>query len=254
MITEKGTVKTTTAITESVYDELNKPTKNLGIVCTVFGSIFLFIAVVCFFYALVYGLAVSGLGILIFLGCVLLLPGIYFLMLCKNFKASARRFRKADEVEFFSDYVIVREYTDGEHTATNKVYYKWLVKIKDSTRYLFLYTTKTAAVPIEKASLSSNELNTVNRLLGRPSFCGASTSYYQQYGGYSNGYNNGWGNSFAGDGGFKGPFNGTNNGGYNNGTHGGNAGNAQGAPSDPFKEFPSNGDNNGSDGKTLSDD
>lgn len=58
-------------------------------------------------------------------------------------------------------------YTDGEHTSTNKVYYKWLVKIKETQNFLFLYTTRATAIAVDKNSLPPSELNTVRGLLKR---------------------------------------------------------------------------------------
>ena len=167
MITEKGTVKTSIVHDENVYKELNKGMHNLGILYIVCGAIIF-----------VMGLAMSILSALddtgsweditmIVVGAAFLALGIFFLLMCSRTAKTALKFKRVQELEFFSDYLLEKGYTDGEHTSTNKIYYKWIVKIKETQNYLFLYNTRMTAIAVDKNGLPLNELNTIRSLLGR---------------------------------------------------------------------------------------
>ncbi|MDE7087160.1 MAG: hypothetical protein K2O67_03100 [Clostridia bacterium] len=170
MITEKGSIKVSTPITERVSRELNKKTRVLGIVYTVVGAVVLAAA---FVSMILWDSDFDSLFIM--LGGIILAMGIFLLVACSNIIKSVRKYAKVDEVEFFRDYLIFREYTDGEHTSTAKIYYKWLVKTAESEHYLFLYNTKASAVCVEKSALPVGELNTVRTILSRAT---GKTVYY----------------------------------------------------------------------------
>lgn len=167
MITEKGTVKTSVKHDVKLYAELNKTVRNLGIVCLVAGAV-IFVCAVLVLGINIYentdetdGYITLGLSAL----CIFL--GVFYILLCKNAAKAALKLNRVEELEFFGDYFIEREYTDGEHTATNKVYYKWLVKIRETKNFLFLYNTRVTAAAVDKNSLPPEELNTILAHLGR---------------------------------------------------------------------------------------
>lgn len=164
MITEKGNVKSSVKIDEKVQDELNKTTRILGIVYIALGAVLTAGGlVVCFLEA--YWNSDDFIGtLLLMVGLILLVGGICVNVLCKNLRKTVTKFARVEEVEFYDNYLIERVYTDGEHTSTNKVYFKWIVKIKETQNYLFLYPSRAAAIAVNK-SLPPNELNVVRALL-----------------------------------------------------------------------------------------
>ena len=170
MITENGTVKTSTPITEQVTKELNKKVFVLSIVYIVLGAIFLALGFV------VYMFTEDSYGIvLLACGTIILFCGIFMLVSHNATKNATLKYKKVDEVEFFRDHLTLYEYTDGELTTTSKIYYKWILRIKETQNYLFLYNTRVTAIAVDKNSLPISELNTIRMLLGRPMVAVAQT-------------------------------------------------------------------------------
>lgn len=167
MITEKGTVKTSVVHDEKMYNELNRSMHNLGILYIVCGAIIFALGVVMLGISIYEGTDDWNI-ILLAVGVIFVFLGIFFMLLCKNSAKAARKFKRLDEVEFFGDYLIEKGYTDGEHTSTVKLYYKWIVRVRETNNYLFLYNTRVTAVAVDKNGLPLDELNTIRSLLGRP--------------------------------------------------------------------------------------
>lgn len=167
MITEKGTVKTAIVHDENLYKELNKGMRNLGILYIVCGAIIFVLGCVLFGINAYEGTEDSDNKILVIAGLFFLALGIVFLVICRNTAKTALKLNRRQELEFFSDYLLEKGYTEGEHTSTNKIYYKWIVRIKETQNYLFLYNSRMTALAVDKKSLPLNELNTIRALLGR---------------------------------------------------------------------------------------
>ncbi len=168
MLTERGTVKTSVKLDEKLYCELNKNLRTLGILYIVIGAVLTAVGVFVLGIAIYENEIVDYYDILIFvLGIVFIFIGIFFRLYYKNFNAAASKMNRIEEVEFFDGYFMEYEYTEGELTSTNKVYYKWIVKVRETKNYLFLYNTRVTAVAVDKNSLPLNEFNTVLSLLGR---------------------------------------------------------------------------------------
>ncbi|MDE6075105.1 MAG: YcxB family protein, partial [Clostridia bacterium] len=163
MITEKGTIKTSTPLTLQVHNELNKKVFGLSIAYIVLGAIMLALGFV------VYILTEDSYGIVLLVcGAILCACGIIILVAVRSAKNLTLKHQKVDEAEFFRDHLMAYEYTDGELTTTSKIYYNWIIKIRETANYLFLYNTKATAIAVDKNSLPLSELNTIRMLLGRP--------------------------------------------------------------------------------------
>lgn len=173
MITEKGTVKATTVHNENLNKELNKPSKILGIVYTVTGAIMIFL------YILLSVLSDEEIGVAdkeavafnIFLmaaGAVLLVIGIVLIGTYARINKLKGVETKSEENEFFTDYLINREYVNGEHISTAKVYYHRIVRVKETKSYIFIYNTRVTALSVDKTAIPANELTTIRSLLARP--------------------------------------------------------------------------------------
>lgn len=162
MITEKGTVKTSTQLNERMHHQLNGASRGLGITLIVLGGLVLLAGFIIL-------IASDNDALTLFIvGGVFLTVGIFTVVSQASMVKQIRQTNRVEEAEFFRDYLIVREYADGEHVSTVKIYYKWLVRVKETSNYLFLYNTRVTAVPVEKSTLPINELNAVRKLLGRP--------------------------------------------------------------------------------------
>lgn len=152
---------------EKLFSELNANLLKLSVLYIILGALITALGV------LVLGVSVYeeedatyGTVVLV-LGVVLIFLAVFLRLYYKNFNRTAIKMNRVEDAEFFGDYLIEREYTEGEHTSTNKVYYKWLVKIRETKNYLFLYNSRVTAIAVEKNSIPPNELETIRSLLGK---------------------------------------------------------------------------------------
>lgn len=160
MITEQGTVKVRTPVTEQAIKEMNKTSFILGIVYTVVGAIF---AVLGIAYSVF--LEDDFYVVLIFLGVFLLFLGIFLIIVRNAGIKNASNRRSELEMEFFATYIILREYDCGENTCVQKIYYNKVVRVKDTANYLFIYHARNLAVCIDKRLLTPDEMNIVRGVL-----------------------------------------------------------------------------------------
>lgn len=165
MITENGTVKTSVKLDEKLCAELNKNVRNVGIISLVAGAIIFVCGVLVLGINIYEGTEEADSYVLLGLSALFIFLGVFYVLLCKNISKNTVKMNRVEHLEFFGDYLIEREYTDGEHTSTNKVYYKWLVRIRETKNYLFLYNTRATAVAVEKSSIPQSELDTIRSLL-----------------------------------------------------------------------------------------
>lgn len=164
MITEKGSIKVATEHNAEMNKELNKTTIIFGIAYAVLGGIMLLTSTLIYVIKPLPELPFFWL----ILGTVLLIFGLTIVGSAKNINKLNGVNKKVEEAEFFSDYLINREYENGEHLVTAKVYYSRLVRVKETKNYIFLYNTRVTAVAVDKNKLTEQELNGIRSLLGRP--------------------------------------------------------------------------------------
>lgn len=163
MITEKGSIKVATEHTAEMNKELNKPTFIFGICATVLGGIILLTSIIIYVIQENASLPFEW----IMVGTVLLVCGITIVISAKNIN-NFNGVTKVEEAEFFEGYLINREYENGEHLVTAKVYYNRIIRNKETKNYIFLYNTRVTAIAVDKNKLSMQELNAIRSLLGRP--------------------------------------------------------------------------------------
>ncbi|MGN0806162.1 MAG: YcxB family protein [Candidatus Coproplasma sp.] len=164
MITEKGSIKVATEHNANMNKELNKTTIILGIAYAVLGGIILLTSTIIYIVEPLPDVPY----IWLILGTVLFIFGLTICGSAKNINKLNGVNTKVEESEFFTDYLINREYENGEHLVTAKIYYSRLIKVKETKNYLFLYNTRVTAVAVDKNKLTEQELNGIRSLLGRP--------------------------------------------------------------------------------------
>lgn len=168
MTTEKGTVKSTVRLDGGVIKTLNKNSLVLGIVCIILGAVTFALGLYVFVNSLVAMLNDAEENpdyTVLICGVIVLMVGIFAVIAYNNAAVQADKQPKVEEDEFFNDYILSKEYINGEHISTTKTYYSWILKVKDTPAYLFLYPTKVTAYCINKASLTPEELNIVYNLI-----------------------------------------------------------------------------------------
>ena len=59
---------------------------------------------------------------------------------------------------FDDDYLFVTTIKDNENVGSSQIPYNSITKIKENKLYLFIYINKVSALPVEKASLSEEDI------------------------------------------------------------------------------------------------
>ena len=142
-------------INESLQNELNKKVKQnckLAIIIGIIGLAF-YIAVSMFFEH--FFLEILSWIFIAFAG-----GGIGLLIVVNRTNKKACERKLTAEYELFEDYMVVVSQKDGIEISTMKLFYKDVIKIKETENYIFLYADKQTAFPIQKNKLTPEELST----------------------------------------------------------------------------------------------
>ncbi len=163
MITEKGSVKTATAVNGELQKELTKTANVWSLVYIVLGAVVLVLGILLYVIGedredsvLAYFLLIAGV--------FLLFLGVIMLILRNRQVKETSKVVKVEENEFFRDYLITKEYVDGEHLSTAKVYYSRLVMLRETKNYIFLYNTRVTALSVDKRTITPDEVAAVRSL------------------------------------------------------------------------------------------
>ncbi len=170
MITETGTVKTAAEISTEVHKELNRTNFILSIVYTVCGAFLFIIGLVMAVMQIVMpdeNESWTESYLFLVLGLILFVCGIFIIYLRSKAIKSAQKYKTVEENEFFRDYFISKQYVNGEHLVTAKVYYNRLVTFRETKNYLFLYNTRATATAVDKRTVTAEELNAIKNLISQ---------------------------------------------------------------------------------------
>ena len=101
------------------------------------------------------------LDFVLWIGAILFAWGLtMFITVNKVNKKSTSR-NLIDEIEFNEEYFEEKIMKNNEVIATNKRYYKDLIKIKETENYIFLYSSRASATPVYKKAFSPEELTLI---------------------------------------------------------------------------------------------
>ena len=91
--------------------------------------------------------------------------GLVFYLIAKKQLNQTKNSSKINIYEFYEDYVNIKTMENGEDVGTAKVYYKDIVKKRESKNYFFLFINNVNALPIAKCELTEDELKEIRTLL-----------------------------------------------------------------------------------------
>lgn len=165
MITENGTIKVETRLDENAQKEFMRTLFIVSLICLVIGSIGIVGYIVWNVTSAILETYEPDIVILIAVA-VFFAFGLIFVLTYNKVVKKARTEDKKEEYEFFSNYLIANDYLNGEQVATVKIYYKNIIKRRETKNYLFFFVQTNAACALSKAALTKEELNTVRSLLG----------------------------------------------------------------------------------------
>lgn len=91
--------------------------------------------------------------------------GLVFYLTVKKQLKKIKNNIKLNIYEFYEDFMNIKTMDNGEDVGSVKIYYKDLVKKRESRNYFFLFINNVNAFPIAKCELTENELKEVRNLL-----------------------------------------------------------------------------------------
>lgn len=154
-------ITTETIYSKKMYDELFNNSVIICAVDCVIGAIFLIL------YIIMYILSNSQVLYLLYCGVFLFVFGLLLTIITlkqKNNQIKKDK-NKVETIIFNEDYMITYLKDNTEITATEKVYYKNIIKIRETKNYLFLYPNRAIAYPISKNKLKINEIEQIKNLI-----------------------------------------------------------------------------------------
>lgn len=67
----------------------------------------------------------------------------------------------SSQLEINEDFMIIISFKNNIQFATTKIFYKEIIKVKETENYLFLYPDKSQAFPIPKSEFTSEEFSLI---------------------------------------------------------------------------------------------
>ncbi len=142
-------------INESLQKELNKSLKRNCKLAMIIGIIGL-----AFYIAITMFVEHFILEVLSWVFIALAGGGIGLLIVIKTTNKKASERKLIGHYELFEDHMFVVTEKEGIQISSIKLFYKDVVKIKETENFIFLYADKQTAFPIQKNKLSPEDLST----------------------------------------------------------------------------------------------
>jgi hypothetical protein len=99
----------------------------------------------------------------VILGC-----GIGLLLIVKKQVNFLKTKNWENGYEFYKNYFIVNQFTNGENVAVVKNYVTQIEKAKETEKYLFFFISSSMAYPVSKEGLTDDEINTLRSVFSLP--------------------------------------------------------------------------------------
>lgn len=166
MITEKGTIKATTALDDKMQKEMSQTSHRIALSFLIIGAAGVFLFAVFQIVSFFIDFDDEGYFFILIFFALFLAMGFYLQFVLGKTEENVRAANKVSCCEFFKDYFLVTETVDGKTVSNTKVYNDRIIKVKQTKNYLFLYIDKASAYPIARSELSQTELNTLRAAFG----------------------------------------------------------------------------------------
>jgi ABC-type transport system involved in multi-copper enzyme maturation permease subunit len=168
MVTEKGTIVTKTKVDEEVQRVLNKKISIISLIAIILGAVgvlaLLVLDIVLTFRDQESAVVIAFLMVFaVILGC-----GIGLLLIVKKQVNFLKTKNWENGYEFYKNYFIVNQFTNGENVAVVKNYVTQIEKAKETEKYLFFFISSSMAYPVSKEGLTDDEINTLRSVFSLP--------------------------------------------------------------------------------------
>lgn len=154
-------MKIRTKITKQTQNELTKTAQITYLIMTIIGAIGLFA------YIVLGTITNANVEFMLAFSVPFAFGLVFYITIKKQIKNIPSSIN-VNVYDIFEDHLTIKSITNGEEVGNNKVYYKDIIKRKETKNYIFLYPNKVNAFPIAKEELSDAELTELRAILKMP--------------------------------------------------------------------------------------
>lgn len=146
-------MKNTCEVNQKLYIELNQTVKKNSKISLIFGII----GLVAYIGISVYK-EYAWLDYLLWISAILFGFGLVFVLTINKSIKKAKDNIIVTENEIEETFMNITDTKNGEQVGSAKIYYKDIIKVKETQNYLFLYPNKQMAYPISKQGMKAEEI------------------------------------------------------------------------------------------------
>jgi len=167
MITEKNTIKCEFSDFEKVQKAVSRTFFICSLVALIVGCVgVLAYIIVGTVWETLYGSSPAWCEALLVFAVPLGFGIVFVLAVKSQIKQSKKLEGTTNAYEFFSDCLIIHELHGGVETGVARADYKKIIKTSQKGQYLLIrFLDRNSALPVDTATLSGKEINTVKNLL-----------------------------------------------------------------------------------------
>lgn len=167
MVTENGSIINRTVFSEKVQKQNSRTLFIVSLICLIVGAVGLAAYIgISAYLGTVYEDAPAWCDALLVFAVPFAFGLIFLLTIHSLVKQARKNSGVINEYEFFADCIMAREIRGEEITANVRMDYSQILKVKEKGDYLFFYyQVKQFLYFIEKAALTTDELNTIKKLM-----------------------------------------------------------------------------------------
>jgi len=155
-------IEVKTVIDSNVQKELNFKAFLVSLIMLILGSV----GIVCYIiFSVITTKYETILFYVLLLSAVCFVVGLIGVITIKNVNKKAAGRDCEVKLIFEEDYYIINEFRNNEQVATVKIFYKDVLKTRETKNYFFIYQIATVAHPIKKSELSIENLTLIKNYI-----------------------------------------------------------------------------------------
>lgn len=148
--------KCSVKIDENLQSEINKKASNVCLVLTIIGSVGLIMYIIL-------GTIFDSkwLYVLLWVMAILFGFGLTYMISIKKVNKKAASNGWINEIEIYEECANITSIKNNETMSTMKLYYRDVLKTRETENYFIIYINKLSAITIPKKSFTHEELSTI---------------------------------------------------------------------------------------------
>lgn len=148
--------KCSVKIDEKLQREINEKSWLINLIVLIIGSIGLGVYIIVGAFV-----EYAWMDILLWVFAIMFGFGLVMVISIRKINKKSAENNLTNEIELEEDCVSLSTIKNNEIIGTLKVYYKDLIKVRETENYLVLYINKQSAIPVPKKEFKPEELSTI---------------------------------------------------------------------------------------------